>query len=261
MISRGTKFRVLTLMATVAMLGGTAFVASGSTGAYFSDTHAGGIAGSIGKIAISPTTSTNISFSNLVPGTAQTVTVDYTNTGTVPQDVWVTFPNATALSSLNNLGHYGSVTVASSGWGSPSGGVDFTTTNLDDNSALDACGPLSPAGCWPLPDQVKLASNVPVGASGTFSFTFEYAPALNNTPATTWNDYPLPGDNGLFQTYAACETYYQTNPLPTGDTTAHQACSDNQVTINAADGTSNGLPFQLVATQVGITPGQVGTKF
>lgn len=254
------KTRVITLVATISLLGGTAFIASGSTGAYFSDTQNGNVGGTIGQIAISPTSNLGINFSDLLPGAPQTVTVNYTNTGNVNQDIWVTFPNATALSALNNLGHYGSATVSSYGWGSPNG-TDFTTTNLDDNSAVDACGPLSPSGCWPLPNQVKLASNVPPGQTGSFTFTFEYAPALNNTPATHWNTFPIPGDNNLYQSYAACETYYNTNALPAGDSNAHQACGDNQVTINAGDGTGNGLPYALVATQVGITPGQVGNTF
>ena len=42
------KSKVLALVASVALLGGTAFVASGSTGAYFSDTHSGSITGTIG---------------------------------------------------------------------------------------------------------------------------------------------------------------------------------------------------------------------
>jgi hypothetical protein len=245
------KTRVLTLVATISLLGGTAFVASGSTGAYFSDTHPGNVGGSIGQILIA-VPNTNLSFTNLMPGAPQTVTVNYTSGGTVNQDIWVTFPNSTALSALNNLGHYGSATVSSYGWGSPNG-TDFTSANLDDNATTDACGPLSPSGCWPLPNQVKLASNVPPGQAGSFTFTFEYASALTPPASLSWNPFPLPGRNASYQTYAACET--------AGGT--HSQCSNNQVTINGSDSPASGagLPFQIVATQVGIQPNDLGSKF
>jgi hypothetical protein len=62
------------------------------------------------------------------------------------------------------------------------------------------------------------------------SFSFQYASALSTQAlvGTTadWNTYPQAGD----------------------------------VTINSSDGTGNGLPYQVVATQHGITPGAAGTK-
>ncbi|MHB8380074.1 MAG: hypothetical protein ACYDB2_09210 [Acidimicrobiales bacterium] len=252
-----------TLAVSVALLGGTALVASGQTGAYFSSSAGGGITGTIGTINVTNQSSSYISFSDLLPGSPQTLQMNYQNSGNSPADVWINFDQATALSALNNLGRYGSFTVASSALGTV-----FTSSNLDDNNASDACGSFSntPAsgptsGCWPVPQLIKIASNVPSGGTGTVYFTFEYASKLGNTPATSWNSWPLPGDNGMSQTYAQCETYYGSNPLPAGDSSAHAACSDNQVTINAGDGNGSGLPFQLDGTQVGITPGQVGTKF
>jgi len=61
--------------------GGTALVASGETGAYFSQTVPGSISGTVGSIHITPSTSTDLSFSNLLPGAPQTVTVHFENTG------------------------------------------------------------------------------------------------------------------------------------------------------------------------------------
>ena len=226
------KMRVLTLVATMGLLGGTALVASGSTGAYFSDSVTGGITGTIGSIAITPSTSTAIAFSNLLPGAAQTVSVSYSNTGTSPEDVYLTFPNLTALSALNNLGRYGQVHVTSSGYGAV--GDVFDSANLNDN--VTSCGGFSQtpgsgptSGCWPLTNNLLLASQVAPGAGGSFTFSFEYASALTTQPIVTtpWNSYPVAG----------------------------------QFTVNGGDGTGSGLPFDIVATQVGITPGQVGSKF
>jgi hypothetical protein len=115
------KSKVLALVASVALLGGTAFVASGSTGAYFSDTHSGSITGSIGTILLTTDSPTTISFSNLLPGDPQTVQLNYHNSGSSPEDVYLTFPNLTALSALNNLGRYGHVEIDSAGAGTPIG--------------------------------------------------------------------------------------------------------------------------------------------
>jgi len=238
------KVRVAAMTATVALLGGTAFVASGATGAYFSDTQPGTISGTIGCILVTASGGTanghgsgqDFAFSNLLPGEAQTITVNYQNTcPTNAEDVWITFPNATALSALNNLGKYGTVHVTSAGDGAV--GDVFDSANLNDRVAT--CGALSPAGCWPLPGQLKVASDVGPTQSGSVTFSFMYASALSTQPPPgtgVWNTYPVPAGQ-----------YSPTNP-------------DGQTTVNVADGTGAGLPYAVVATQLGITPGAVGTK-
>jgi hypothetical protein len=257
------KTRVLTLVASVGLLAGTAFVASGVTGAYFSDTVTGGeITGTLGTIAISQDSPGAISFSDLLPGTAQTVQVDYQNTGNSPQDVWLNFNNLTALSALNNSGRYGKVIITSTvGAGSPV----TVESSLNLNDRLATCGSFDPnivdggsdADCNPVPSQILLASAVAPGTYGNFTFTFEYAPALGNTPATSWNPYPLVGLDAdsvpAGASYATCIA--DENP-------GGQDCTNNQTYVNEpADGSGAGLPYQLIATQVGITPGQIGGKF
>lgn len=231
--------RVLALLGSIALLGGTALVASGQTGAYFSQTVQGDLTGTIGSIHITPSTTTDIGFTDLLPGTPQSVSVSYENTGSSPEDVYLDFNDVAALSALNNLGHYGSVTITSSGWGAV--GNVFASTNLNDN--ITSCGFFANTlstqtfpgetgpgmNCWPLPDQLLVASNVASGATGSFTFTFEYASILSGQSGDLtdpWNTYPVSG-----QTYPGA-----------GDS-------------------GTGLPFQIVATQVGITPGQVGNKF
>ncbi len=246
------RTRVLGLMASVALLGGVAFVASGQTGAYFSQTVQGGITGTVGSIHITPSTATNISFSNLLPGAPQSVSVSYENTGSSPEDVYINFNNLTALSALNNLGRYGAVHISSAGYGAV--GDVFDSFNLNDNSSTceqpfvntPPSGPTS--ACWPVPNQLLLASNVASGATGSFTFTFEYASALSTQSGNftdPWNTYPTAAS-------VAC------TPSPSAYS---PSCTNGQFVVNPADGSGAGLPFQIVATQVGITPGQVGSKF
>jgi hypothetical protein len=216
-IARVAGFTVA-LGATASLVG---FAATG-TGAFFSDSSPGTITGSIGSIHVSVSggngsSSTNFNFDRLLPGTPQTVTVTYTNTGNSPEDVFLTFPNATALSALNNLGTFGSVQV------NDAGNSDvFDSTNLNDNATT--CGPFSHSGCNPLPKQLQVDNNLKPGDSATASFAFGYASKLKGQPAVgataAWNNYPVAG----------------------------------QFTTNAGDGTGNGLPIAIVATQVGQTP-------
>lgn len=221
-MSKTLKTRAVALLATVTLLGGTAWIAAGTTGAYFSDTHSGTISGTLGSIRVTPsggtgTDSTDFSFTNMLPGAPQTVTASYTNSGTSPEDVYIVFNNATALSALNNLGTYGEVHLSANGVHL------FDSANLNDRVAT--CGTLEPSGCWPLASQYRVASNLGVGASGTVSFTFNYAGKLSTQPpvgtTASWNVYPVSG----------------------------------QATTKAADGTGNGLPYEIVATQPGVTPG------
>jgi hypothetical protein len=203
----------LALGATATLVG---FAATG-TGAFFSDSSPGTITGSVGSIQVSVSggngsSSTDFHFDRLLPGTPQTATITYTNTGNSPEDVFLTFPNATALSALNNLGTYGSVQVDNA-----AGQDVFDSTNLNDNSTT--CGPFGPSGCNPLPNQLKVGTDLTPGNSATATFTFGYASKLK-AQFPTFNTYPVSG----------------------------------QFTVNAGDGTGNGLPFAIVATQQGQTP-------
>ncbi|MEC5168897.1 hypothetical protein RCH11_001356 [Glaciihabitans sp. GrIS 2.15] len=224
-MSKSIKVKAISLAASVALLGGTAWLASGATGAYFSDTHAGAISGTVGNIHVatyggSGANGTNLAFSNLLPGAAQTVSLNYTNTGSDLQDVFIVFNNATALSALNNLGTYGEVHLSANGT------AIFDSANLNDHLAPAHCLSFEPSGCWPLKTQYLLASNVAPGVTGSFSFSFNYPGKLKGqapvgAPAPMWNSYPL----------------------------------SDQFTTVAGDGSGSGLPYQIVATQHGITPG------
>jgi hypothetical protein len=207
-----------------------AWMATGFTGAYFTDTHSGNITGTLGSIRVTPsggsgTENMDLQFTNLLPGEPQTVSVNYQNTGTSTEDVWIKFQNPTALSALNNLGTYGEVHVVANGTSL------FDSANLNDR--LATCGAFSTSGCWPLPAKLKVASGVGPTASGTINFTFGYASKMKTQPpaGTQWNTFPA----------SSCAY-------------APGSCPDGQTTINVADGTGSGLPYQIVATQVNQTP-------
>ena len=171
------KFAAVTAVALLA-------IGAGQTGAYFSDSHDGNVTGSIGSIRINPTSGTNFSFDNLLPGDPQTVTLTYSNSGKNVEDVWLAFPNKTALSALNNLGTYGELHVVSNGT------EIFGSNNLNDNTTT------CPTGCNPLPAKLKLASNVAPGATGAVKLTFGYASKLKTqdpTGTATFNTYPVAG--------------------------------------------------------------------
>lgn len=235
-MSRTTRRMVgvgITLVATV----GLAVAASGVTSAYFSDTKSGTITGTVGQVSISVTggggtTGRDFAFVNLLPGEPQSVKIDYQSTGTGPQDLYLTFPNGPALHALNNLGTYGYVKVTDS-----SGGVLFESSNLQDGRTRpltdpnpNSCG-VYPVGfgptlplCWPLPAQIKVRSNLAPNATGTITFTFGYASKLTGNGPGVWNSYPVNLYGG--------EAYGPDAAGPAG----------------------NGLPYNVVATQVGQTP-------
>ena len=200
-----------------------ALAAVGPTGAYFSDTEQGNISGALGSIEVTGS-NTELSYTNMLPGEPQTVTAGFTNTGLNNQDVWVVFNNEKALHAINNLGKYGNFTVASGGT------AVFASTNLQDGAyrATNSCGDFfeqANRGCWPLRSAYKLASNLAPSEGGNVSFTFAYGAAMK-TGAGAWNQYPVQFAGG--EEYPAAEGY--------------------------------GLPYQIVATQVGHAPGDVGVN-
>jgi hypothetical protein len=234
-VLKHSRSKVLVLIGVVVLVGGSFVAVAAASGHYFHFFHQHGAPPPIEitrTISISASGGTgpsmsNLSFTNLLPGAEQIVTVDFHNTGNTDEDVYVVFPNETALSALNSLGQYGAVHLSSAGAGSV--GDVFDSTNLNDNHGI--CGTFSPSGCWPLGNQYEIARSVAPTSGGSFSFGFEFATAYSTQAAagTTdhWNPYPVHG----------------------------------QTTVVGADGSGAGLPYELVAMQPGITPGQKGKIF
>ena len=179
------------------------------TGAYFSDSKSGEITGTVGTLTVSTLGSfgegankLNFKFQNLVPGVAQTAVIKFENTGSVPQDVSLNFPNRSALHAFNNKGRYASVKIVDG-----TGSVLFESTNLNDGRRLsetgNTCGTFSPTvglfdrlNCWPLPENLKVASNVAPNASGQVSFIFNY-PVEKTDQNSVFNAYPVAEAFGL----------------------------------------------------------------
>lgn len=210
---------------TVGALGvaAVALVASGSgvTGAYFTDSAPGSINGNIGAVKVTASQTTFI-WADMMPGELKTATVDFTNTGTGPQDFYLVFQNKTALSALNSLGEYGEAHI------SVNGSEKFASKNLNDGYA---CGtpavlPAVETLCA-VPEQMLLASGVAQNASGAVTFQFGYTGKLKSPLAygAPFNHYPVMKSGVKDQTF-----------------------------VYASDGEGYGLPYKIVATQVGQTP-------
>ncbi len=133
--------KLAALGASLAVAGGMIVSASGATGAYFSQTKSGAITGTVGNVAVSTSGGTGddhltFAWTNMLPGVPNSVTVNYTNTGTATEDIYLQFPNLTALSALNDLGTYGAASISTAGYGTANGTI-FSSTNLRDERTPD----------------------------------------------------------------------------------------------------------------------------
>jgi hypothetical protein len=176
-------------------------IGTSTSGAFFSDTKSGTITGSVGSIKVTTSggggaDALDLNYTNLLPGTPQTVVANYTNTGLNTEDVWVVFPNADALHALNNLGTYGELHLASSGT------QIFDSANLNDGYACGTPGNPGVATLCPLAKEYKLVSGLVPNGTGNLAIKFNYAGKLSGqSPAGggVFNAYPLgaPTSSGL----------------------------------------------------------------
>ncbi|TFD25604.1 hypothetical protein [Cryobacterium sp. TMS1-13-1] len=195
-----------------------ALAALGPTGAYFTDTEQGSIDGTKGSIKIAGVDSLDLHFTNMLPGEMQTVSERYVNNGLSPQDVWVVFNNAEALHALNDEGTFMEFHLSANGT------ALFDSANLNDNGdGVAGCAGFDPSGCWPLERAYKLQENLAPGSMGKVSFSAMIAAKAvgqSEVGGGDWLPYPVKQQNGA----------------PVTPTDA-------------------GLPYQIVATQVGQEPG------
>ena len=117
------KFRLIGLVVALVVVAGLVAVAAHATGAYFSDSHNGQITGTIGDISIKTSggiansgARINFFWDEMLPGVEYTAPMSVQNTSSSnSEDLWMHFNNLTALSALNQLGSYGSVTIEVNG--------------------------------------------------------------------------------------------------------------------------------------------------
>ncbi|WP_027862018.1 hypothetical protein [Marmoricola sp. URHB0036] len=170
------KSKTARVAAFIGALGASAALigaAVSGTGAYFQGTtDQAHITGTMGTIKIEGVGGLDVVFQKMLPGEAQSKTVEYRSTGANNEDVWLVFTNPSQLGShdaqtgLNSLGTYGEVHIASNGV------EKFGSANLNDNASSCPPGAGNPA-CNPLPEKIKLADNVQPDQHGVFSFSFK----------------------------------------------------------------------------------------
>ena len=215
------KFKALGAALVLVLVVALAAVASGVTSAYFSDTKSGTLTGTVGSIRVD-TAATN-------GGDADSLSLAFTNLMPgVPQTLTTKFTNIGTANQdvwvvFNDV--YALRAINDLGtYGAikveSEEGTVFYSANLNDRPNN---------GTYPLPRMIRLLQNVAPGAGGTMLFTFQYASKLGQSLVPgggVWNTYPVPPRS------------WDTDVLP------------------YTSGT--GLPYRIVATQVGIAPEAAG---
>jgi hypothetical protein len=170
-------------------------IAAGSTGAYFTDVHAGSINGTFGKVALSvdgvvvaPGDSATggkenleIQWNSMLPGSNKTVSWTVTNTGTANESIWLAFDDSNGeWTAINTLGSYGDARI-----NSPLLNADYNNLNNKypqgtpaNPGQHNACGDQQPAIAY-LPAENHVADLAP-GGSASFTFSFGYGPCLSD---------------------------------------------------------------------------------
>lgn len=180
-----------TAVATAALLGSVV----ATTGAYFTDGHAGQIAGNNGTVAISVAGSgatsagdpANVAFdfSGILPGTPKTATITVTNPTTNPEAIWLVFDNSNSMwSAVNNLGQYGKFTVGSFVYDNLSNkyvaaNPGVVGTPIPGSYMSGSCSTVQRIPVNYLPHAVNLGT-LGAGATFNFSMSFTYNACMTN---------------------------------------------------------------------------------
>lgn len=204
-----------TIGASAALIG----MAATNTGAYFTDSEAGQIAGQTGHLTVDKISDFNLNFDNLIPGEYKDRNVSYHTGGDTNEDIWLYLPPGTPYGAFTGakdtgaapggngnvdgfadggMGRYGHFAVKDNG-----GNLLFSSYNLQNQpNGTSGCadgnghgfGPqaTSPSDTPPycgVPHYMLLESNLPSGSDRTFTMTFgvtgrqtqqgQYAPPAN----------------------------------------------------------------------------------
>jgi hypothetical protein len=198
-VSKIKLVRIGGFIGSVGLTVGLVGAAVTGTGAYFSDAKGGNINGTMGSINVEGYDGTGddhlgMTFTDMLPGEAQTKTVRFGNTGHNAQDVWVVFDqaklgdhsSATDTGLVNDLGRFGEIRVKSSGT------EIFQSANLNDDHAT--CPPGASDAehppCRELPHMLLLRENLAPGALGNFEFMFRPGARFKNNQLAPVLDLP-----------------------------------------------------------------------
>jgi hypothetical protein len=188
-ILRSRRQRVAAFIAATGGALALVGLAASTTGAYFTDVHAGSVEGTFGKVAVSvngvavqpgdSVNGMNVNFSNMLPGQDKTVTYTVLNTGSANESIWLAFDNSNGeWSNVNQLGTYGDAKI-----NSPLINEDFN--NLNNNypqgtvaAGHNACGDANPAIAY-LPAENHVADLAP-GQTTSFTFDLGFTSCLSS---------------------------------------------------------------------------------
>jgi hypothetical protein len=175
--------------------------ATGTTGAYFTESKPGTINASTGGVHLN-TTDLTLNFTNLLPGEFQTKEIDYQSTGTGLQDIWLVLPTDGSADALNGvagtasgdraLGRYGhfavsapdgsftSYNLATAGTGIHSGDTCSTDSYGRGGSNAQAADKTDLIPFCPVPNAILLSYGISPGAGGVAQVTFGFTKLLKS---------------------------------------------------------------------------------
>ncbi len=191
------KFARLAALATTLVAAGALISTMiATTGAYFTDSHSGQIAGNNGTVQIAVTGSgatsagdpslVNFDFSGILPGVPTTATVHVSNPTSGAEDIWLVFDNSNFMwSAVNNLGQYGKFQIGgyvydnlANGYQSLTPGVAGTPVNPPKFMGGD-CSSIARVGANALPHAIFIGT-LAGGTSTSFPMTFTYNACMTN---------------------------------------------------------------------------------
>jgi len=207
------KKKPMRIAAFIGTLGASATLigmAATNTGAYFTDSETGQIAGTTGHLTVDKNNDYNLNFDNLVPGEYKDRVVGYHTGGDTNEDIWLALPAGTPYGQFTGakgaidgyadggMGRYGHFAVKDN-----AGNLLFSSYNLQNqpdgtSGCADGQGhgfgrqatsrDDTPPYCG-VPHYMLLESDVPNGSDRAFTMTFgvtgrqtgqgEYAPPAN----------------------------------------------------------------------------------
>jgi hypothetical protein len=195
------------------------------TGAYFTASQDGSISGTTGQITISANNPTTLNFDNLIPGEYKDSTIQYTVGGDTHVDTWLVFQDGYAYCKF--------------------------TGAKDDSHCGDGEGGMGRFGHFAVEDNagnLLFSSYNLANANGTTSDCVDAFGHGSRPPAADKND-----TNNRCGVPLGIKLQSDLSPGNSANVTLTFGVTGRQTDQNVAAPPAT-VPFQIVATQVGITP-------